>query len=237
MPTTKQIQEPDLSTVLKQTKRDVRTTFNCVNVGIIQAFDPAKQSATIRIALKQVASIAPDGTKTLQEHPLILQCPVMTLFGGNSFINLPIVPGDTCIVLFNDREIDNWLLNGGVQVPTTPRTHDLTDAIALVGIRDFQHSIGQFLANGIRAWFSANSNISLTDDAIASLAGTWTHTGNMIVDGDFFVTGTVHGENGSTLVVDTDITQAPGRILKAGNGVTGTFSTVEVADGIVVGGS
>lgn len=234
----KQLQEPDLSSTLKDAKRDVRTTMNCINIGIIQEFNSSNQTATIRMALKQVDSIAPDGTKNLVEHPLVLQCPVYTMFGGQSFINMPIAVGDTCIVFFGDREIDNWLYNGGVQTPTTPRTHDISDAIALVGIKDFQHSIASFLANGIRIWFAANSKIDLTENAIDSLAGLFTHTGNFRVDGDFFVTGVVRGENdGAVLQVNTDITQTTGRVLKAGNGVTGTFSTVTVADGIVTGGS
>lgn len=236
MTQTKQIQEPDLSTVLGEAKNDLKTTFNCIQIGEIKAFDPAKQIASIQLVLKQVSAIAPDGTKTLVDHPLLLECPVMTLFGGNSFINLPITIGDNCIVLFNDREIDNWVYNGGTQTPTTQRKHDISDAIAIVGIRNFQNSLANFLANGVRAWFSANSNISLTDDLIHSVAGLFRQEGDLRVEGDFYITGDVYGENGGSISVKTDIVQTAGKSIHAGNGATGAFNTVTVVDGIVISG-
>lgn len=232
-----QISDPSLTDVLDSAKRDTQVTLNCTNIGQIESFDSATQTANIQILLKQVLNINADGTKTIQAHPLLVQCPVVTMFGGSSFINLPIAKGDTCLVFFNDREIDNWLFDDGEQTPTTPRVHNISDGMALVGIRSFQNSIADFLANGIRAWFSANSNISLTDNAVDSLAGLWTHTGDFHLDGNFSITGTMTGENGAALVVDTDITQVPGKVLKAGNGVSGTFDFVTVQNGIVVGGS
>lgn len=237
MTQTKTIQEPDLSSTLEQAKRDLKVGFNSIQIGQIEEFDAARQIATIKILLKQVINIAPDGTRTLQERPLILECPVMTNFGGASHINLPIVKGDNCIVLFCDREIDNWLYNGGVQVPTTQRTHDISDAIAIVGLRDLRHSIQNFLADGIRIWFAANSHMDFTDDAITSLASLFTHHGDFRVNGDFYVTGDVYGENGAALTVRTDIIQESGYALAAGNGATGGFNFVNVVDGIVVSGS
>lgn len=234
--------EPDLTTFGKQVVREAQITLNAVQIGIIQSFDPSEQSATIRLVFKQVLSISPDGTRTLREHPLILKCPVMTLFGGESFINLPIASGDYCIVLFNDREMDNWFVNGGVQVPSSGRVHDLSDAIAIVGIRSLQNSITDFLANGIRLQFSENSRIDITTDAINSIAALFTHTGSMIitqdleVGGNFTVIGEVFGDGGVLNINDT-IQQAAGKSIHAGNGANGTFNIVTVVDGIVISGT
>ncbi len=234
----KQTNPPILTDVLNEAKRDVHVNMNCVNIGIIEEFFPETQTASIRLALKQVISIAPDGTKTLKEHPLLLECPVVTLFGGDSFLSMPIVPGDNCLVLFNDREIDNWMYDGGVQVPSSGRTHDISDGIAIVGIRSFQNSIAGYLANAVRLSFAADSRITLSNDAIDSVAALFTHTGNLHVTGNLTIAGDVYGEaGGSTFNLKTDLIQDPGHVIKAGNGATGTFSTVTVADGIVTGGS
>jgi len=238
-----QLSPPDITSLLMKHKTNIKTTLNAVNIGIIQSFDAAKQTATIKVAIKVVRDVKPDGTKTLTEHPLLLKVPVMMLFGGNSFLSMPIVAGDTCILLFNDRDIDNWLVNGGSQIPNSRRTHDISDAIAIVGLRDFQHSITDYLTGGIRLQFAGNSKIDLTNNAINSLAALFTHTGNVKVVGDvrieggLTVTGTVTGISGGGFDVNTDITQATGKVLKAGNGATGTFNIVTVADGIVTGGS
>ena len=187
--------------------------------------------------MKQVLNIDPKGVKTLQEYPLIFECPVVTMFGGDSFINLPIAVGDSCIVFFNDREIDNWLYNGDGEIPTSPRVHDLSDAIALVGIRHYQKSITQFLANGIRISFAADSRIDLTEDEINSVAELFTHTGDMLITGNLTIIGETYGDGDSNINLHANIVQDNAYEIHAGNGATGTFNVVTVVDGIVVSGS
>lgn len=224
--------------VLNALKRDVMLNMNCVQIGIIESFDSAKQTATIRMAIKQVASIAPDGTKTLRERPLVFQCPVMILYGGNSYITFPIAPGDNCIVLFNDRQIDEWLLNGGVQVPTTGRAHDFSDAIAIVGLRSFQNSIANYLANGIRLAFSADSKIELTEDLIESTAELFIHNGSMRITENLEIVGDMYGQGGNAINLTSDLVQSAGKEIHDGRMCSGTFSnSVTVVDGIVVSGT
>ena len=265
--TLKQTNPPNLSDVLAQLKRDTQSSLNAVQIGIIESFDATNQTATLRMAIKQVESIEPDGTRLLKEHPLVLECPVMTLFGGDSFISMPIEAGDSCIVLFNDREIDNWLYKGGVLAPSSGRIHNITDAIAIVGIRNFQESITDFLTDGIRISYAATSRMDLSQDAIDSIAALFTHTGDMTVTGDLTVNqdalvegnsttegnhtvqggmavwGAVTGNGAAAVSVDADITFTAGKTMtvqtaNVGDGTTGTFTnSVTVVNGIVTGGS
>lgn len=238
MTTLKQTATPRLPDVLREVKKDVGISYNSVSIGIIQEFDETKQIATIRLAIKKILSEEPDGTKIYKEHPLLMECPVMTMFGGDSFINLPIAVGDNCIVLFCDRDMDEWVVSGGVQAPNTKRLHDISDAIAIVGIRHYQNSITQFLANGIRISFASDSRIDLTDDAINSIAELFTHTGSMKVTGDFTIDGDTYGNATSgNWNLKSNLTQESGKSIHAGNGASGTFDVVTVVDGIVVGGS
>lgn len=255
----KQIPAPTLSDVLVAQKRDIFSTMNCVQVGIIQDFDASNQTATILLALKQVIDISPAGVKTYQERPLIFKCPMLVLFGGTAFISLPIQPGDSCIVLFNDREIDSWFANGGIQSPASPRMHDVSDAIALVGINSLQSSITSYLTNGIRlSYGGGSSKIDLQENAINSLADLFLHTGNMKVtgnieiegdtklDGNLEIDGTVVGNGGGAVTMGADINASGntinanrlnGTTVHAANGANGTFGTVTVVDGIVTSGS
>lgn len=243
----KQENPPNLTDVLKNLKRDVMLNINCVNLGIIQAFDPANQTATVQIALKKVKNIEPDGTRIIADRPLLLQCPVVIMSGGDTYMTFPISVGDECLVLFNDREIDNFWQTGAVSTPSTPRVHDISDGIVLVGIRSLQNLIDEYLTNGIRI-SHLTAKIDVLENRINSLASLFHHTGdmettgdmtvgeNLIVEGATTLKGNVFG-NGGTLNLDADLQQTGGRSIHAGNGASGTFDVVTVVDGIVTGGS
>ncbi len=258
--TLQQFFPPSDTDVLNAVKNNVFTTLNCIQIGIVQSFDSAKQTVTVKFALKEVVSIEPDGTKILRERPIISEVPVMILYGGGSYVSLPIAAGDSCILLFNDREIDQWFVHGGVQTPISGRKHDASDAIAIVGIKSLQNSIGSYLANGVRLYYNATSKIDLTTDAIDSIAALFTQTGDMTITGDLIVeqNATVQGnllvEGGMTVLgqvtgnsgqisIDDDMVftggnTLSGAIVDSANGATGTYTnSVTVLNGIVTGGS
>jgi len=84
----------------------------------------------------------------LENYPPLIDVPVLVLGGGNGAITFPIQQGDECIILFNDRELDNWFQNGGVQTYSTSRTHDLSDGIALVGLRSLPNVLNNYCTTG-----------------------------------------------------------------------------------------
>jgi hypothetical protein len=207
-------ESPDLKVLLDVFGRALKKDINCCNIGTVEQFYPETQTADVRFALTQVRNVNPDGTKILEERPVLLKVPVLMLYGGGSYLTFPIAPGDDCLLFFNDRQFDNWFVNGGIQIPNSSRTHDLSDGFAFVGIKNLQNSISNYLANGIRLAYDGNTKIDLTEGAINSLASLWTHTGDMII-------------TGSLQAAEAHID----------NGATGTFDVVTVVDGIVTGGS
>ncbi|RTL04649.1 tail fiber protein [Candidatus Dependentiae bacterium] len=132
---------PDLKEYMDLRKRDLKSELNCCSIGTIQGFDSSNQTATIQINFLRevrgaVASTTdnPDGIVKLS-YPLLVKCPVMILSGGTARLTFPIAVGDTCMVLFCDKDMDTWFTTGQINVPNSPRTHDLNDAIAIIGIR------------------------------------------------------------------------------------------------------
>lgn len=250
---------PQLDDVLQAVKDDVLATINKINIGIIQNFFPEDQTAEIQIAIKRISSISLEGVVTYKEVPLLVDCPTIILSGGAGALTFPISQGDECLVLFNDREIDNWFAYGGVQTTITQRVHHISDGIALVGLRSIKNLIEDYLANGIRLALGTD-RIEITPALIASFAALFQHSGamkitgtlevdgnvdmkanatvegNLIVDGDMTVDGQMKGTGGTINIAD-NLVQAAGKTLSAGNGVTGTFSTVTVVNGIVTGGT
>jgi hypothetical protein len=229
----KQIQKPDMADTLENLKQDIFKTINCVQIGYVESFNTADQTAVVRLAIKKIKDITLDGRNIIEEQSLLLSCPAFIL-GGDSYISAPIKKGDSCIVLFNDRDIDNWFIDGNVAIPNTRRTHDLSDAFALVGIRNTQQSIQNFDNESLNVFFSEVNNIKI-NDTLNMLATTPLLT----VTGELSIGGAVTQKDSNPLIVDADVTQQAGKVLKAGNGATGTFTSqdgksVTVQDGIIV---
>lgn len=128
---------PDLAALFTMMLNGAAGKINSAMPGIIQTFNSDKQTVTIQVAISQRV-----GSET-QAYPVLVDCPLFILTGGPARITMPIAPGDPCLVLFCDRDIDNWFVGQDFTVPPqTDRIHDLSDGIALVGIRP----TGKFLA-------------------------------------------------------------------------------------------
>lgn len=140
----KSLIEPELVDVLANFKLDIFASMNCVKIGSIQSFDGTKKTATVQILFKRTLL---DGT--VQSYPVLIDVPVFTLQGGGGSLQFPITKGDTCLLLFSDRGIDEWLQNGTEAAPLNARMHDLSDAIALVGLNPVTSALPVYPTNKI----------------------------------------------------------------------------------------
>ena len=122
------INPPDLDDLLAESRDTVFANMNCVQVGKIEKVN---NDQTVEIKIQFLRRL-PDG-KTAK-YPLLVDCPYFVLQGGGAYIDMPIKKGDDCLVLFNDRNIDDWWDTGNVAVPADTRKHSISDGFALVGI-------------------------------------------------------------------------------------------------------
>jgi hypothetical protein len=120
---------PELKILFDQHKAEIFATLNCVQIGKIEKVTASEQ--TVEISL-QIRRLAEDGTS--EAYPVLVDCPYFVLQGGGAYIDMPIAAGDYCIVLFNDRDIDNWWSTANVADPASTRKHSFSDAIAIVGL-------------------------------------------------------------------------------------------------------
>ena len=125
-------------------------------------------------------------------------------------MTFPIKPGDECCLCFSERAIDFWFAMGGVQLPSEYRLHDLSDAIARVGLNSQPNIIPNFFTggaefrnkaggsyvriadNGNVTTKSGNSNTVLTSNSFTI------NTLNVIINGNLQISGTTVG-NGINL--------------------------------------
>lgn len=122
--------EPSIADVLNRLKRETMLAMNCVLIGKIESYSSVSNTANISICVKRKLL---NGEEI--EYPQLQDVPIFILSGGTSYVSIPIVAGDFCIVLCCDRSIDDWYLAGQTTAPKDTRCHSLSDAIALVGVK------------------------------------------------------------------------------------------------------
>lgn len=157
--------EQSLASLLQLEQLDTLDTLNCHQVGEIVSFDSSKQTAEVQIKMLRPFN------GELKKYPILLDCPCVILGGGKGRITFPIEKGDSCLVLFNDKDIDNWYASGQTMQPRTPRMHNFADAIALVGIRNKQNRITDYLADGTELKYGG-STIKLENNKVTITNGT-----------------------------------------------------------------
>lgn len=139
-------QDPDLGTLLGAMQLALLYQINCHQVGQIVSFDPAKQTAVVQLnVLRTVQDIAvvPPVFREVN-YPLLLDVPCFIPAGGTGRLTFPITAGDSCLVLFNDRDIDQWFATGQTSAPNTARAHDFSDGMAIIGFRNKANALGNY---------------------------------------------------------------------------------------------
>lgn len=143
------VREPELKDVLEIFRKQIFLELNCHHIGQIQEFNPDNQTAKITINYQKTFFIQNTNTgvfePVLKEYPILVDCPVVIMSGGTANLTFPIAKGDNCILLFNDRDIDNWFQAGNTTLANaTARLHSFSDAIALVGLKALNQSIESY---------------------------------------------------------------------------------------------
>lgn len=108
---------------------DLFSSLRCALPGTVEAWDPETQAADIRPAARPQNRRSGSEARPL---PVLKNVPVFLPRGLES--QCTISPGDACLVIFSDYPLDAWL-TGDDTAPAPDRMHDLSDAVAFVGIR------------------------------------------------------------------------------------------------------
>lgn len=140
------MKEPTLSQVIQRAVTLGLTTTRVCMPGRVDSFDKDTQRAVVQ-PLLPVTLVDADGEPSDYECPLIYNVPVVFPSTSKFQVTFPIEKNDRCLLVFADRELNGWQANGAVTPPATSRTHDLTDAIAIMGLRDQQHKLDEFDAD------------------------------------------------------------------------------------------
>lgn len=127
-------------TFLNDEMLDRRTAFPAEITKInVSETNGALLSVDVLPLIQQTISSENTDELTYQNLPIISNVPIVYPHDSVSGFSLtvPVKIGSQVLVVIADRSIDNWQETGEPSQPvetTTPRAHDLTDAIAIPGI-------------------------------------------------------------------------------------------------------
>ena len=102
---------------IRALKEEILSSVHCALPGTVQAFDPGTGTAAVQPAARSGAYPMP----VLYDVPVYLP------------EQREIRPGDFCLLIFADCDIDAWFASGNAEEPASARRHSLSDAFAFVG--------------------------------------------------------------------------------------------------------
>lgn len=153
-------EEANLSEISQLLKDSVMSNLNCHNIGRIIEFDSATQTCTV-----ELMQIKQFNDQAFIPAP-ITQVPLIIYGSDNSYITLPNPVGSVCLLLFLDRNIDNFLETGEQYMPETSRMHDFTDAVALTTFKTLANPIENYDENAITMYYKTIINEVLYEAVI-----------------------------------------------------------------------
>ena len=124
---------------LQALKQNILSSLHCALPGTVVSYDAETQTAVIQPAVKRRAeqrdgfarSVSGRNYRTVPDVPLPLLRDVPVFMPVSFEVN----PGDACLVIFADCDIDAWFESGDTEVPESNRMHSLSDGFAFVGFR------------------------------------------------------------------------------------------------------
>lgn len=143
VPFTQIVSEPELKDVLDLMKKELLLSLNCHAIATVQSVNFTDQVLTATMNYAQTFfQKSPDGiyNPVNVPYPVLVDCPFIILGGGGGALTFPIAKGDECLILFNDRDIDNWFAGATSGPVASNRLHSFSDGIALVGLNTFSGS-------------------------------------------------------------------------------------------------
>lgn len=99
---------------------DVHTALPCEVIAV----DYDNLTVDVKLVVKKIKI-----DDTTEEHPILTEIPIGYTQTSKYAITLPINIGDTGQLIFNERQLDNWVVNNEIKEPDDTRKHSLSDAL------------------------------------------------------------------------------------------------------------
>lgn len=157
-------EDRNLLNIIERTIDIVFHKMNCCKIGVVQAVDLDNQTVDVNVACRDFY-YSNDDKKIIQEPTFIPKVPFMFINGGVSALTMPIAVGDECVIFFNDFDFWNWYDTGTIHTPTELREHDLSDCVALIGLKNTQKLVKNY-SRFVKLFYDDTSYLEIKDKDI-----------------------------------------------------------------------
>ena len=211
--------------IINRTKAEL----NCCRVAIVEEFNASELVVKVQIVNKAIVGINKDGTQETKNYPPIYA----KVCYCNPNLSVPIYKGTAGILLFTDREIESYFINGDINNLSYERMHDITDAIFIPAVYSFVNVDNARLIEECLHLFFGESDIQIKDKQIDINTKDINASDNINVGDSVHITKDLTVGNNATVTntmtanVVTVVTGASGQFLSQDN------HTITVVNGIV----
>lgn len=133
--------------------------------GRVEKFYPNTQTADVKPLLFE-HDVAEDGTEQNAEIKIVSGVPVQFPTANGFMITFPVVAGDMVWLQFADRSLDRWYKRGEDVDPVDLRRHDLSDAVAILGVLADPDKLTEFDHDRMVLGKSGGKRIAFEDSKI-----------------------------------------------------------------------
>jgi hypothetical protein len=133
----------------------------------VESFDSLAGTVTAKPSIKR--KYVKD--EEVVEMPPVYNVPVVFPRANDAVITFPIKKGDTVLLVFSQRSLERWKLQGGTVEAGDPRHHDLSDAIAIPGIYPKVKPILGYDSDNLVVRHGLTSKITVKKDKVEIAVG------------------------------------------------------------------
>lgn len=133
---------PDLGALLAEAIAFARGSIATAIPATVLAYDHVLQRCTAKPTVSGRYQDPDTGILIPFPLPTVANVPVAFPSATGFAITWPLAPGDTVFLVLSDRSMDEWKAGGASEnVPLDIRRFDLTDSVAIPGLRPFSRPI------------------------------------------------------------------------------------------------
>jgi len=138
----------------------------------VEKWDAAKQAVDVKPVVRTIRTDV-DGVATPEPLEVVRNVPVLFPGAGGFRVTFPVQVGDIVLLVFADSSLDKWKTLGGSDVdPIDPRSHALSDAVAIVGLHDLAHPLSDVPSSSMKLGKDGGSaQVEIKDDEIVLAGG------------------------------------------------------------------
>lgn len=149
-------------------QRLVTSALSDVRISVparVERYDASLQQIDAQPLIKE-AYEDEEGERVAAQLPVICNVPVIFPGAGSFRLTFPIEVGDIVHILFSHSSLDVWLSEGGLVDPNDDRRLNISDAVAIPGIRSFKEPLSSAPTDRMTLGHDTGSVINIDENTV-----------------------------------------------------------------------